>query len=163
MSKSLKIAGIFFLIMLFVFCFYYYINLNVNTNQELSALALNDSIVGCYASASEQNIYTMKVATMDGNAVTGELAYNNFGQGMQNGIFSGVFQNDMMIVSYAYASSGVSGNKQIVFKKIGSSFVQGYSTTEEEMNEQSTDNPDNINLNLGYNPNPTFIKLGSCK
>src|SRR5690349_15325800 len=84
------------------------------------------SIAGCYRMVIKNDTATLSL-NADGDKVTGSLNYNWFERDDNTGTFTGLIQNDTLIVAdYTFQSEGVTSVRQVVFKIRDTTLLQGY-------------------------------------
>lgn len=145
------------LLVLAVFAFIY-----TNKNEDVTPVVtppvvVKDSILGCYVAHLQKDIYTLVIQSEDGGFINGALAYNNYQKDSSSGSFNGTFTNNILLGNYSFNSEGMLSDRQVIFKKAGNSFVQGFGPV------KIVDNKEVYDLNqLTYDPKSTFIKVNNC-
>jgi len=83
------------------------------------------SPISCYRYATATDTIILKVIHV-GNLVTGTLVYILKEKDKNKGTIQGKMKGDILVADYTFMSEGIQSIRQIVFKKEGSSFVEGY-------------------------------------
>lgn len=117
------------------------------------------SIEGCYVTKLAKDVYTMNILSEDNGVVDASLAYNNFEKDSSSGPLIGTFDGSILIGNYSFDSEGMHSNRQVIFKKVGNNFVQGFGPAKTvEDKEVFTDTN-----SITYDSKSTFVKSGaSC-
>lgn len=111
-----------------------------------------DLVVGCYVANLANDVYTLKIADQQGEAVNGTLVFKNFEKDSSHGTFDGIYKDGILLADYTFNSEGMESVMQVVFKKSGNNFVRGYGPVDAETGTHFTD----LNT-ITYDPNQTFI------
>lgn len=98
----------------------------VDQNQTAST----DLIQGCYVYTIAKDVYSLNIESQTGDKVSGTLSYNNFEKDSSMGTINGVYTNDILLANYTFNSEGMHSVRQVIFKKVGASLVQGFGDVE---------------------------------
>ncbi|MFA6520411.1 MAG: hypothetical protein WCT44_02260 [Candidatus Paceibacterota bacterium] len=156
MKSNFKIIVLVFIIIV-IAIFVYLIN-SRDVVEELPLAGTETSIKGCYVAHLEKDIYTLVIQSEKDGAVTGALAYNNYQKDSSSGSFTGTFKDNILLGIYSFDSEGMHSNSQVIFKKVGDSFMQGFGTVKVVGDTSSIDPISSVE----YNPKSTFIKSENC-
>ena len=85
----------------------------------------NPSPINCYKYATANDTVILKVINV-GNSITGTLVYILKEKDKNKGTIQGNMRGDILVADYTFMSEGIQSTRQVVFKKEGSSFVEGY-------------------------------------
>ncbi len=126
--------------------------LNPLTSNEAS------SIEGCYLRRLEKDVYTLVIQYEKRGNVSGALAYNNYQKDSSSGSFAGTFANDILLGNYSFDSEGMHSDRQVIFKKVGNNFIQGFGPvkvvgSKEEFTDLTA---------VTYDPKSTFVQNKNC-
>lgn len=131
---------------------------NETAVEKIPSVSGGDSVVGCYVAHLQKDIYTLVIQSEEKGAVFGMLAYNNYQKDSSSGSFEGTLTGDTLLGNYSFDSEGMHSDRQVIFKKVGDSFVQGFGDVKVvESAETFTDI-----ANVTYDPKLTFIKSKDC-
>lgn len=119
---------------------------------------VTDSIVGCYVAHLAKDIYTLQIQSEEGGVATGILAYNNFEKDSSSGSFVGTYTDGILLGEYSFNSEGMESNRQVVFKKVGDTFVQGFGDVKVVDNKEVFKDMSKVT----YDSKSTFIKSSNC-
>jgi hypothetical protein len=143
--------------------FIYYISKEEKTETIQTApvqvpVVKGDSVVGCYVSKLAKDVYTLQIESeVNGNFV-GKVSYNNYEKDSSSGIFTGTLTGDILLGNYSFDSEGMHSNRQLIFKKNGNNFVEGFGEVKSIGDTELFANVENIT----YDPNSTFVKSENC-
>lgn len=115
------------------------------------------SIVGCYVATLSKDVYTLQIATQKNGVVTGMLAFNNFEKDSSSGSFTGTYDGQILRGNYSFDSEGMHSDREVVFKKVGTDFVEGFGPTKMVDGKEVLDS-----ANITYDPKSTFKKTDGC-
>jgi hypothetical protein len=153
-----KLVFFIIIIILLIGAFFYFRKTpTVNNNSDQSTNVTTSSIKGCYVAKLSKDVYVLSIDSQTNESVSGMLAYNNFEKDSSSGTFKGTFIDDILVADYLFQSEGMDSNRQVVFKKVGDSFVQGFGPTKIIDNKEVIDN-----ASISYDPKSTFIKSDNC-
>ena len=93
-----------------------------SSQQEKSIIA---SPINCYSYASASDTIILKL-THVGNSITGTLVYILKEKDSNKGTIQGSMSGNVLVADYTFMSEGIQSIRQVVFKKQGNSFVEGY-------------------------------------
>ena len=110
--------------------------------------SITPSPISCYRYASATDTIILKLIHV-GNSITGTLVYILKEKDRNNGTIQGNMKGNILLADYTFMSEGVQSIRQVVFKKQGNFFIEGYGDFK---------NIDSLNFN-------TFMKLAevTCK
>ena len=114
------------------------------------------STVACYLMANGKDTATIKM-TVSGPAVSGTLMFNLFQKDKNNGEFSGIMQDTLIVGNYTFQSEGMTSVREVVFKIKDDKLYEGYGEVIEKDNGVSFTDI----TKLKYQPVP-FTKV-RCK
>lgn len=151
-NTRLWITIVSIIIIIIAFFAYYKVGqAPVNENKE-------SSIEGCYVAKLSRDVYTIVIQSEKDGKVTGMIAYNNFEKDSSSGSFEGIFNNNILTGNYSFDSEGSRSDSQLIFKKVGDSFVQGFGPVE-VINGKETFDPIS---SVVYDPKSTFVRSENC-
>lgn len=147
------------IIVIFIGVFIYYFNSPKVTEESITTpIVVEDSILGCYVATLSKDVYTMTLLGENQGKIFGRLAFNNYEKDSSSGIFEGTYENQILLGNYSFDSEGSHSDMQVIFKKVGDTFVRGYG---DEKNQR--DDGTFIDLSkINYDANSTFIKDKDC-
>jgi len=155
MKNNFKILiAIFILAIVGVFI---YLSSSRTPIEQVPLVVTTNSIAGCYVAHLQKDIYTLVLQSENAGAVAGMLAYNNYQKDSSSGSFNGTFNDDILLGNYSFDSEGVRSDRQVIFKKVGNSFVQGFGPVV-IVNGKEIFETDKIT----FDSNSTFIKSDNC-
>lgn len=79
----------------------------------------------CYRYATVNDTIELKII-QKGDSVTGTLVYMLKEKDKNRGTIQGIMKDGILMADYTFQSEGVQSIRQVVFKKEGNSFVEGY-------------------------------------
>jgi len=123
-----------------------------------SPIATNDDITGCYVARLAKDVYTLSIDTYNDGAFSGRLAYNNYQKDSSSGAFGGTYTDGILLGNYSFDSEGTRSNSQLIFKKEGYSFIQGFGPSKMEGDKSVFVDTSKVS----YDPKSTFIKSDNC-
>jgi hypothetical protein len=115
------------------------------------------SIAGCYAATNGQDTFTLNIQNQTGDNVTGTLAFKNFEKDSSSGTFSGTYKDGILLADYTFNSEGSTSVRQVIFKKVGDDFVEGFGP----LNSDGTRFTDTSKVTYDNTVLSTF-KAGAC-
>lgn len=116
-------------------------------NQENKATDSNQpSPLNCYQYINSNDTVTLKVIHV-GKAITGTLAYNFYQKDKNWGTIQGRMKGDLLIADYTFMSEGITSIRQVVFKKEGGSFIEGYGEIETKNDKSVFKNTESLTFN----------------
>ncbi len=128
--------------------------------EEQAPIVAEDSIMGCYAVNYNKDVYTLDIASQQGENVSGTLAFKNFEKDSSSGTFSGTYKDSILLADYAFRSEGTDSVMQVIFKKMGDDFVRGYGDVDAATGTRFTD-VNNINFDAS-SPLSVFTRQENC-
>ncbi len=120
--------------------------------------ATPSTIEGCYVAKLGQDVYTLDIESEKNGAVAGRLAFNNFEKDSSSGSFAGTFANDVLLGNYSFDAEGMHSDRQVIFKKSGDNFVEGFGPVQVTGNSEKLKDPASVT----YDPKSTFVKTENC-
>ena len=118
-----------------------------------------DEVIGCYVARLAKDVYTLNIESENSGVVSGMLAFNNFEKDSSSGPFVGTYKDGILLGEYSFDSEGMHSEMQVVFKKVGDTFVRGYGiATTDEDGKSIFQDLDAIT----YDPSSTFVKNQNC-
>jgi hypothetical protein len=130
------------LLFLFISC-----NNHKTTNKNTITTDGNQqSPVNCYQYISSNDTSTLKTIHA-GEAITGTLVYNLYQKDKNQGTIQGSMKGDLLIADYTFMSEGITSVRQVVFKKEGASFFEGYGKIETKSDRIVFKNTDSLTFN----------------
>ncbi|MEK7586145.1 MAG: hypothetical protein AAB477_02880 [Patescibacteria group bacterium] len=148
---------VFIVVVLLVIGSYFYFKKGTEVTDQPKPIEVA-SIVGCYVAKLGNDVYSLKIDSEVSGVVSGALSYNNYQKDSSSGPFNGTFNNDILLADYSFYSEGMLSNSQVVFKKSGDSFIQGFGSVEVVNNKNIFKDVTSVT----YDPKSTFIKSPSC-
>ncbi|MEO5681610.1 MAG: hypothetical protein ABIQ88_03160 [Chitinophagaceae bacterium] len=128
---------------------------NAGAKEEVSA---SSSPMACYSYTAGKDTIILKTVDVKG-FITGVLLYKLYQKDRNAGTIQGRMKNDMLIADYTFMSEGVTSVRQVAFKKVGHTFIEGYGKVTAMQNEKSVFvNPDSLNFN-----NAMALKKVDCE
>lgn len=79
----------------------------------------------CYAYIKDKDTINLKLH-INGQEVTGDLAYNLFEKDKNKGTFSGELKGDTVIAEYTFDSEGMRSTRELVLLKKGDQYYEGF-------------------------------------
>ena len=131
---------------------------NETAIEKVPAVSTENSIVGCYVSRLQKDIYTLVIQSEEKGVVFGMLAYNNYQKDSSSGSFEGTFTDGILLGNYSFDSEGMRSDRQLIFKKVGDSFVEGFGEVKTVDGKEVFVDTNNIN----YDQKLTFVKSKDC-
>jgi hypothetical protein len=154
MVKNIIIALI--VLALIVWGFSYFRN---DEDTVITPAVSTSSVPGCYVSKLNKDVYTLKIDSVQGENATGTLKYNNFEKDSSSGTFSGTFKGNILLGIYSFDSEGMHSERQVIFKKDGENFIQGFGPVTVVNNVETFSDLGNITYNPDLN---NFAKSPTC-
>lgn len=160
MTKFAKIISILALLLILIIGALMYSRKNdvVNTNVDEPTQVISSSIKGCYVARLSKDVYTLVIRSEDGQSVSGVLSYNNYEKDSSSGPIKGIFANDILLVDYSFNSEGMDSNSQLIFKRVGDSFIQGFGNVKIVDGKEVFDNISTVT----YDSKSKFVKSDDC-
>lgn len=101
----------------------------------------SDSIFGCYVNRIGKDMYSLRLDSEENGQLAGSLSYQNYQKDSSSGTFAGEYDNGILLGDYVFSSEGMQSIRQVVFKKEGSSFVEGFGPTETKDGKEMLKDP----------------------
>ncbi len=117
------------------------------------------SVKGCYVANLAKDVYTLRILTEQNGVVTGTLHYDNFEKDSSRGTFTGTYRDGILLGYYSFDSEGMHSESQVIFKKMGNAFVQGFGPIEVVGNRSSFTDINQVT----FDSNSTFNLSLECK
>lgn len=125
MNKNARILfGILAVIIILGATSYYFLYKKDGITDE--SIKKEAKITGCYVAKIGKDVYALNIENESNKDVSGMLAYNNYQKDSSSGFFSGNFSNDILLGNYFFDSEGMRSDSQVIFKKMGDDFIQGF-------------------------------------
>ena len=80
---------------------------------------------GCYRLTANADTVIMRLNVKD-SLVSGDLSYRLVAKDRNDGSIKGVLRNNLIIANYTFRSEGMMSVRQVAFKVVGTSLVEGY-------------------------------------
>jgi hypothetical protein len=80
---------------------------------------------GCYRLIKDKDTASMRLNVID-SFVTGELRYHWEAKDNNDGSIKGVIRDSLIIADYTFRSEGTMSVRQVAFKLVGTTLVEGY-------------------------------------
>lgn len=116
------------------------------------------TIVGCYVAHLEKDVYTINIQSQQTTNVKGTLSYKNFEKDSSAGTFEGTFINNILLGDYSFTSEGMDSVSQVVFRKDGNQFYQGFGPIQMVNDRSVFVNPSAVEFNTAW----PFEKTDEC-
>jgi hypothetical protein len=94
-----------------------------------------ESSAHCYRFAGENDTIRLTLVHA-GDSINGTLEYKLHEKDRNQGTIRGGMRGDLLVADYTFMSEGMRSVRQVVFKKAGNSFVEGYGDVSEENGRQ---------------------------
>jgi hypothetical protein len=94
-------------------------------NEEKNDVITKKDVQTCYQYIKNNDTIILRTVKVS-NFITGMLEYNLFGKDKNQGTILGQMKGDLLVADYTFISKGIQFVRQVVFKKMGNSFVEGY-------------------------------------
>lgn len=147
------------IIVIFIGVFIYYFNSPKVVEEPIpTPIVVEDSILGCYVATLSKDIYTMTLLGETQGKIFGRLAFNNYEKDSSSGTFEGTYNDGILLGNYSFDSEGSHSDMQVVFKKVGETFVRGYGDVKNEGDKVLFKDLSSIS----YDTNSTFVKDVDC-
>lgn len=102
-------------------------------------------VVACYSYINNKDTILLKTNLIKDSA-RGNLMYNLFEKDKNSGTLKGVIKGDLLIADYTFMSEGISSVRQVVFKKAGNKFIEGFGEVEDKGGRMVFKNPGSLNF-----------------
>lgn len=158
MKNNFKIILLISIILILGLSVFYLANNKTTTIKETPPVVVEDSLIGCYVAHLDKDIYMLNIQSDNSGVVSGFLAYNNYQKDSSSGSFKGTFREGILLGKYSFSSEGMNSNNQVIFKKVGNSFIQGFGPVKVTGNTQSFDPISAVT----YDTKSTFVKSNNC-
>jgi hypothetical protein len=123
-----------------------------------SSLTPEAPIKGCYVAKLAKDVYTLNIQVEENEKVSGLVAFNNFEKDSSSGSFDGTFIDGILTGNYAFDSEVSRSNRQLIFKRAGNTFVEGFGPVKVVDNKEIFDPISAVT----FDPKSTFIKSENC-
>ena len=87
--------------------------------------------IDCFKYLHKKDTVYMKTITQD-SVVTGTLTYSFDGKDKNTGEIEGKMVADILLLDYKFMSEGKESIREVAFKKVGDSYIEGYGESAEE-------------------------------
>jgi hypothetical protein len=88
----------------------------------------------CYEYKAGRDTIILKILP-DGDSIWGELVYKLFEKDRNTGTIRGSFKDGLLVADYTFQAEGMVSVRQVVFKKDGDGFVEGYGEIKDDGNK----------------------------
>src|SRR5689334_15615667 len=85
----------------------------------------------CYQYASQGDTVALKLVHL-GDSYSGSLVYLFKEKDRNMGTIQGTMRGDILVADYTFNSEGTKSIRQVAFKKVGSTYVEGYGEAVDE-------------------------------
>lgn len=99
-----------------------------NTSSEIKPVEQR-SVSGCYNSVFGKDSISISL-TKTGDSISGPLSFHLYEKDKNDGYFSSVLKDSLLVGFYNFSSEGTYSVRQTVFKIAGDSILQGYGPIE---------------------------------
>jgi hypothetical protein len=103
----------------------------------------------CYAYVSKSDTVTFNV-THIGDSISGYLAYSYKEKDKNKGTIRGIMKDGLLVADYTFISEGIQSIRQVAFKLIGDSFVEGYGESFIQDDRSYFKNIDSLNFDSSF-------------
>lgn len=125
MKNNLKII-IAILVVVIIGVFAYSYKTKPTPIDDVTPIATEDSIKGCYIARLGKDVYTLTILSESGESFDGKLSFKNFEKDSSSGTYKGTYKDGILLGDYSFNSEGMDSVMQVIFKKSGNGFVRGY-------------------------------------
>jgi hypothetical protein len=134
------------------------ISCNAQQQEERSNNPITENnIINCYRYIKNNDTVMLKTISI-GSDVTGILTYNFYEKDKSVGTILGKMKGELLVADYSFSSEGVHSVRQVVFKKIDRTFIEGYGEIEEQNGKTIFKNIDSLYFN-----NSILLKEIECQ
>lgn len=116
-----------------------------------------EPIVGCYVDHLGQDVYTLKIISQEFGNFNGTLSFKNFEKDSSSGSYIGTYNDGILLGEYSFRSEGMDSVRQVIFKKSGNSFIEGFGEYDE-----AGDHFKDLDK-ISFDSNSTFVLSESCE
>ena len=156
MNNNNKIGYVLIVLVIIVIGFYF-LTKDKATN-DTAPIVSDSSILGCYVSTRGQDVYTLEIRSDKDGAVDGVIAYNNYQYDSSSGTFTGTYVDGILLGNYSFDAEGMHSERQLIWKREGNNFIQGFGDGELIGGKEVIANMDSVT----YDPGFTFQKRDNC-
>lgn len=103
----------------------------------------------CYMFANNNDTIDLRI-NYSGESITGTLVYKLHEKDMNRGTIQGYMKGDLLIADYTFMSEGVESERQVAFKKVDNSFIEGYGEVVTSGDKVSFSNIDSLEFNTRF-------------
>lgn len=157
-----KLLSLLIIIVLIGVGIYSFFNKNAPTEDIQTAVVSSPQdtapISGCYVATLGNDVYTFTIDSDSNGSVNGTLAFNNYEKDSSSGTFTGTRTGDILLGTYSFDSEGMYSLRQVIFKKIGDTLVEGFGAVKVVDNKEVFEDTSTVT----YDPKSTFIKSDAC-
>ena len=154
-SKTVLTLALFAVALAAVWAIFYY---SKNTNNAPDISTDLSALKGCYVASIDKDIYTLVINSTEGANILGMLAYNNYQKDSSSGSFTGKFEKDILLGNYSFDSEGMHSDRQVIFKKVGNGFNQGFGPVDSFGGKEVFKNISDVT----YDPEFVFARQDNC-
>jgi hypothetical protein len=83
-------------------------------------------VAGCYVATLKQDKFILNITSQNGDAVSANVAFNNFEKDSSHGTLKGTFDGTILSGTYTFQSEGVTSIRDLFFKYANGGFNLGY-------------------------------------
>lgn len=119
----------------FISCLLLFVACNDNKKKESSSVKQQPSVksTSCYQYNNNKDTFYLEL-NQSGESVTGTLNYLFYEKDRNTGTIRGTMQGDLLIADYTFYSEGTVSTRQVVFKKVGDYYIEGYGDMDTDNN-----------------------------
>ncbi len=117
-----------------------------------------ENIVGCYGVWQGKNHYNLEILSLTGTQFVGRMTYDNYQFDSSQGEYIGEYANKQLLGVYSFNSEGAFSRRDLIFKRINSSFVQGFGEMQTVGNYDQLLDPGSVEWDSDF----TFTTEASC-
>ena len=134
-----------------IVCTIFIIIVSCNDNKKNTEPVIEHKTVPqeCFQYISTTDTITLKLIHV-GEAITGTLVYKLHEKDRNMGTIQGSMKGEWLIAQYTFMSEGVKSNRQVAFKKDGTSIVEGFGEVETKGDRVVFKNTDSLTLNNSF-------------
>ena len=161
MNKNTMVVAVF-VILLLIGAGFLYFNYGPDSVKEVAIPLSSPDISmlkGCYVAKLSKDAYTLDIESADKGMVSGLLAFNNFEKDSSSGTLNGTFMNGILLGNYSFDSEGMHSYRQVIFKKVGDDFIEGFGEVKMVGDKEIFVDPTKITYDLKVK----FVKSINCK
>jgi len=108
--------------------------------------SIKENPLNCYSYIKNNDTIILKTINVNGS-MTGTLVYHYYQKDKNRGTIQGQMKGELLIADYSFASEGTQSVRQIVFKKKGDTFIEGFGEIEDINGKTTFKNIDSLDFN----------------